>query len=76
MLHSPWHPVIPSNQLISIPGPPQREAENTIPPKEYLKRFNGEIILEMYWGILMNLIGNFHLNNYVSLPHIFDVVRV
>lgn len=27
----PWQPVIPSSQSMSILGPPQREAENTIP---------------------------------------------
>jgi len=31
MLHSPQQPVIPSNQSMLIPLPPQREAEKTMP---------------------------------------------
>lgn len=33
-LHSPPHPVIPSNQFMSIPGPPHRDPVNTMPWRE------------------------------------------
>ena len=79
MSHSPWHPVIPSNQFISIPGPPQREAENTIPSKEYLKEFHWhvyskflcQLMLIFQWFILVPT-----SYNYSSLPHVCNVVWI
>lgn len=78
MSHSPWHPVIPSNQLISIPGPPQRDAENTIPSKEYLKW--------LHWGSFSKFLFQFMLYKWIMLvatscnhsylPHVCNVVWI